>query len=78
MKRKKNEQNIDSKQALKNLQFLEDMRVLNSKVSSKSKLISIKIPENLLRAFQFDCEKQNIKYQTQIKKLMWEWLERQK
>lgn len=60
---------------LKNLQFLEDMRVLSSRVSSRSQLISIKIPENLLRAFKFACENQNIKYQTQIKKLMAEWLD---
>jgi len=64
----------DPDQTLKNIQFLEDMRLLNSKVSAKSKLISIKIPENLLRAFQFECEQRNIRYQTQIKKLMWEWL----
>lgn len=78
MKKKTKDKQIDSKQALKNLQFLEDMRVLKSKVSSQSKLISMKVPENLLRAFQFECEKQNVKYQTQIKKLMWEWLEKLK
>lgn len=61
---------------LKNLQFLEDMRVLSSNVSSRLKLISIKMPEDLLRAFKFACENQNIKYQTQIKKLMAEWLDK--
>ena len=63
---------------LKNLQFLEDMRTLSSRVNSGSKLISIKVPENLLRAFKFTCESREIRYQTQIKKLMAEWLEKAK
>lgn len=57
------------------VQFIEDMQKLSSQVSDKSKLISIKIPENLLRSFKFECQAKNIPYQTQIKKIMWEWLE---
>lgn len=63
---------------LKNIQFLEDMRTLSSMVSTSSKLISIKVPENLLRAFKFACESRELKYQTQIKKLMVEWLDKAK
>lgn len=59
---------------LKNIQFLEDMRKLSSSLNNQSKLISMKIPENLLRTFKAKCEAKDLKYQTQIKKLMLEWL----
>lgn len=55
------------------LEFLENFRLINS-TTSKSKLISIKIPEPLLNSFRAKCEMENIRYQTQIKKLMEEWL----
>ena len=55
------------------LQFLEDFRLLQAK-KSPSKLISMKVPENLLQAFKGRCEVANIPYQTQIKKLMRDWL----
>ena len=55
------------------LEFLESFRLMNS-ATSKSKLISIKIPETLLSSFCAKCELENIKYQTQIKKLMEAWL----
>jgi predicted DNA binding CopG/RHH family protein len=67
-----------SQENLRNLQFLEDMRTLSSRISDRSKLISIKVPENLLRAFRFACESREVKYQTQIKKLMAEWLDKEK
>lgn len=55
------------------LQFLEDFRKLNER-QGPSKLISLKVPENLLTLFRNKCDLENIKYQTQIKKLMSEWL----
>jgi len=55
------------------LDFLESFRLMNS-TTTKSKLISIKIPEALLSSFRAKCELENIKYQTQIKKLMAAWL----
>lgn len=55
------------------LEFLESFRLMNS-TTSKSKLISMKIPETLLSSFRAKCELENIKYQTQIKKLMEAWL----
>ncbi len=55
-------------------QFLEDFRLAKGKFSSKSKQISLKIPENFLEAFKKECELSGIKYQTNIKKLMREWL----
>jgi len=55
------------------LRFLEDYRCLNAQ-PSKTKLISLKVEENMLNAFKQKAEISNIKYQTQIKKLMYEWL----
>ena len=55
------------------LQFLEDFRQLQAP-DQTSKLISIKIPDNLLQAFKRKCLGENIKYQSQIKKLMFEWV----
>ncbi len=57
------------------LQFLEDFRLLHSKAKPvKSKLISIKVPEDLLSAFKTRSELEGVKYQTQIKTLMKEYL----
>ena len=57
------------------LAFLEDFRLLHSgKAKSKSKLISIKVPEQLLSAFKEKARQEGIPYQTQIKTLMEKWL----
>lgn len=55
------------------LEFLESFRSLNN-MEEKTKLISIKIPESMLKAFRAKCELEGVKYQTQIKSLMKEWL----
>lgn len=55
-------------------QFLESFRLLHSTTSSKTKLISLKVPEPLLTAFRLKAESLGLKYQTQIKSLMEEWL----
>ncbi len=55
------------------LEYLESFRLMNSP-SARSKLISIKIPESLLTSFRRKCELENVKYQTQIKRLMEQWL----
>jgi predicted DNA binding CopG/RHH family protein len=60
------------------VEFLENFRELQSAVQSqaraKSRLISIKIPEDLLEAFRKKSALEGVPYQTQIKKLMKEWL----
>jgi predicted DNA binding CopG/RHH family protein len=59
------------------IKILEDYRTLGSTPQireDKSILISIKIPESLLKEFKSACSQKNIKYQTQIKNLMREWL----
>ena len=58
------------------LQFLDDFRVLHGtkQIKSKSKLISIKIPHNLLNAFRTKALINGVPYQTIIKRLMTDWL----
>lgn len=55
-------------------EFLEAFRLMQQP-AEKSKLISIKIPESLLAAFRKKCELEDMKYQTQIKKIMRLWVE---
>lgn len=58
-------------------QFLEDFRLMHSEApKSPSKLISIKIPEDLLSAFKTKASLHGIPYQTQMKILMKKWLEK--
>jgi predicted DNA binding CopG/RHH family protein len=54
--------------------FLEDFRRLHASQPSRSKLISLKVPEDLLRAFRTRAELAGVPYQTQIKRLMQEWV----
>ncbi len=58
------------------LQFLDNYRKLHGTraQSSKSKLISLKVPEDLLDTFKRQCELNGVKYQTQIKQLMRDYL----
>jgi predicted DNA binding CopG/RHH family protein len=57
------------------LEFLESFRLLHGRVSSRSRLISLKVPESLLEAFRARCRLEGVKYQTQIKRLMHDWTE---
>jgi predicted DNA binding CopG/RHH family protein len=56
------------------IEFLENYRMLFSKTQEKSQLISLKIEPALLKAFKQRAQLAGIPYQTQIKKLMKEWL----
>lgn len=55
-------------------QFLEDFRLLHENIDSKSKLISIRMPEHLLKSFKLKCKANSIPYQAKIKELMKEWV----
>lgn len=59
--------------AKQTLEFLEGFSQLMSNKDAPTKLISIRVPENVLSAFKFKAEKMNIKYQSQIVKLIREW-----
>jgi len=59
-------------------QFMQDFSLLHyspKKIKSgpPSKLISLKVDIGLLADFRDKCESQDLRYQTQIKKLMRQW-----
>ena len=56
------------------VRFLDDFRKIHGNRRSKSQLISLKVPEDLLAAFKAKARLCNVPYQTQIKKLMTWWL----
>ena len=58
-------------------EFLEQFRLLqtvSTELKPKSKLISIKIPQDMLTTFRARCEIEGVKYQTKIKCLMSAWI----
>ena len=62
------------------LTYLEQFRLMQGAHKKRknlpSKLISLKVPEELLNAFRAKCEIEGHRYQTHIKTLMKEWLEK--
>lgn len=56
------------------IRFLEDFRNLHAGRPARSKLISLKVPEDLLQAFRQRAELAGVPYQAQIKRLMREWV----
>jgi hypothetical protein len=56
------------------IEFLENFRLLHGGDRPASRLISLKIPGDLLAAFRGKCRLEGVKYQTRIKHLMGEWL----
>jgi len=57
--------------------FLESYRRLQAAKPAKSRLISLKVPEDLLETFKLKAKASGLRYQTQIKQLMREWLDSQ-
>jgi predicted DNA binding CopG/RHH family protein len=56
------------------LQFLDDFRRLHGSQPSPSRLISMKVPEDLLNAFKTKAKLTHTPYQAQIKVLMKNWV----
>ncbi len=56
------------------IQFLDDFRRLHGARPAPSKLISIKVPSDLLNVFKAKAAIANTPYQTQIKTLMKAWV----
>lgn len=57
------------------MRFLDQFRQLHGATSAsakkqQSKLISLKVPEDLLETFRKQCALEGVKYQTKIKELM--------
>lgn len=60
------------------IEFLDDFRRLHGAPrSAKSRLISMKVPEDLLNAFRTLAQRKGKPYQTLIKQLMRDWVVRQ-
>ncbi len=55
-------------------QFLNDFQLMVAEQDTKSKLISLRVPENILSAFKIQAKSKNYKYQSLIVKLMREWI----
>jgi hypothetical protein len=55
-------------------EFLENFRLLHGGERRPSRLISLKVPPALLETFKEKCRLAGVRYQTQIKKLMCDWL----
>lgn len=58
------------------VRFVEDARTLYfaRQRPARSRLISLKVPQPLLRAFRSKADALGLRYQTQIKKLMEAWV----
>ena len=60
------------------LQFLEDFRELHgarlAPAARRSRLISLRVPDALLRVFRARAAAAGVPYQTQIKRLMEDWI----
>ena len=56
------------------VRFLDDFRRIHGNRPGKSRLISMKVPDELLAAFKAKAKLTNVRYQTQIKNLMKAWL----
>lgn len=54
------------------VEFLDGFRRLRE--PSRSWLISLKVPESLLKAFRGRCQVEGVRYQTRIKQLMEAWV----
>lgn len=63
---------------MQTLEFLDGYRMLAGTapeaLKKKTKLISLKVDVGLLEQFRLHCERRGVKYQTQIKLLMEQWL----
>ena len=55
------------------LEFQENYQLMHE-ASNNSIAISVRVPEPLLNTFKSKCQLKGLKYQTQIKKLMKEWV----
>lgn len=57
------------------IEFLDDYAKLLHNIDKKTKLISLRVPENILSLFKTRAKLSNQKYQTLIVSLMRKWIE---
>lgn len=55
------------------LQFLEDFRAMVTGQDQTTKMISLRVPENVLNSFKVKAKGKNFKYQSVIIQLMRKW-----
>lgn len=55
------------------LDYLDNFRLMQQS-TDKTHLISLKVPESLLSSFKTKAALHQVKYQTQIKKIMMDWV----
>lgn len=60
------------------LKFLNDYQEILGAAPTKTKAISLRVPEKLLSAFKLKAKNQDTKYQSMIVRLMREWLSQQR
>ena len=65
---------LKSEEILEYLEKFRNLCALEEGKRTQSRLISIKIPEDLLDAFKRRAKSEGIPYQAQIKRLMKDWL----
>lgn len=58
------------------LKFLEGFQEMIASVDGPRKLISMRVPENLLAVFKAKAKSNNIPYQRQIIELMRQWCQK--
>lgn len=58
------------------LEFLESIRTLSSNIDEERKLISIRVPQNLLRSLKLKAKNENKKYQSMIVESIREFLKK--
>lgn len=68
MKKNKRSQSLNSEKISpeKALQFLEDIRIMTNEKDEPTKAISIRVPENILRAIKLRAQADGKKYQSLI------------
>ena len=55
------------------MQFIEDFRTLSGGIDEPTKLISVRVPGNVLRLFKSKAALQRRRYQSEIVRLMRDW-----
>ena len=60
------------------LRYLDGFRLLRAPPTAKSRLISVRVPEDLLETFKAEAERAGVPYQTQLKRLMARWLDEER
>lgn len=56
------------------IQFMDDFSKVVTNQDQPTKLISLRVPENVLKVFKAEAQRKGFKYQSLIVRLMREWI----